>query len=166
MKAVSMLSERVSSAHRLLGGWRDVLDDIRALCRAFDMLPDVCDCGHGEPHLVSECPCCGRTADVFVPACADCDARLAGLRPTIDVLAVDVLRFFPFVKEWMAKRSSETHRRLRDISAGISRLTASFESLVMAHGQFRANCRASHLKTLKSAAASLLRDAEQLNRLV
>jgi len=166
MRPILNPSEHVSNAHRLLGGWRDVLDDIHALCQTFEALPDVCECGHGEPHLVSDCPCCATTAGAFVPSCADCDAKLNALRPTIDALTVDVFRFFPVVKEWMARRSPDANRRLADITAANSRLTSSFESLVMAQGQFRTKCRASHLKTLKSAAGTLLRDADQLNRLV
>ena len=84
--------------HRLLGGWRDVLDDIRTTCRTPADLPDVCPCGHGAAHLEGTCPCCGSTAGERVPSCEDCDEQLARLRPAMDALTVDTFRFFPFVK--------------------------------------------------------------------
>lgn len=151
---------------RLLGGWRDVLDDIRALCRALQDLPDVCQCGHRGGHQQGSCPCCGSTAVVRVPACDDCEAQLANLRPAMDVLTVDTLRFFPFVKELLARDDAAASERVREIERHIATLVHSFEQLVVAAGRFRSDCRVSHLKTLRDSALALRRDAEALNRVV
>jgi len=152
--------------HRLLGGWRDVLDDIRTTCRTLAELPDVCRCGHGAAHLQGTCPCCGSTTRERVPACDDCDKQLARLRPAMDVLTVDIFRFFPFVKELLSREDVVASKRVRDIEAHIAALVRTFDQLVVAAGQFRDECRASHLKTLKGSAAALLRDGENLNRIV
>src|SRR5438552_4258187 len=95
------LPEKYLSAdqHRLLGGWRDIRDDIRALCRALADLPDACQCRDGTSHLQGRCPCCHAVATERVPDCHDCDAQLARLRPTIDTLTVDSYRFFPMLRD-------------------------------------------------------------------
>jgi len=152
--------------HRLLGGWRDVLDDIRTTCRTLAELPDVCQCGNGAAHLEGTCPCCGSTADERVPSCRDCDEQLARLRPAMDGLTVDTFRFFPFVKELLSKQNAVASTRVLEIETHIAALVRSFDQLIVADGEFRDECRASHLKTLKDSAAALRRDAENLNRIV
>lgn len=152
--------------HRLFGGWRDVLDDVRLLCRALGELPDGCRCGQGAAHLQGTCPCCGTTATTRVPACADCEELLARLRTPIDLLMVDTLRFFPVVKELLARQSADAFERVRAIEREIGLLVRSFAQLVVAADRFRDDCRASHLTTLKETAAVLRRHAEALDRIV
>lgn len=152
--------------YRLLGGWRGVLDDIRTLCRDLQDLPDACQCGHEPGHLQGSCPCCGTITTARVPNCDDCERQLAALRPALDQLAADAYRFFPIIDEVMTHDDPSEGTRARDIERHIGALLHSFEELVMAEGQFRADCRASHLQTLKHSAVALRRDAESLNRLV
>ena len=155
-----------TSLRRLLGGWRDVLDDIRSLCRNLEQLPGLCECGHAPAHLQGNCRCCGTTTTVRVPNCEDCEKELASLRPAMDSLAVDTFRVFAIVKEVMSHENAADGQRAGDIERCIAALLRSFEQLVVADGQFRTDCRASHLHTLKDSAAALRRDAEALNRLV
>ena len=81
--------------HRLLGGWHDVLDDLRRLSRSLQAVPEDCGCGDGAGHLRGSCRCCHATVTDRMPDCGDCEDLLAQLRPLIDVLAVDTMRFFP-----------------------------------------------------------------------
>jgi hypothetical protein len=160
------LPEKGMNLRRLLGGWRDVYDDIRALCRTLDELPGVCRCGHGPAHLERGCPCCGHTATEYVPACDDCEKQLAQLRQPIDEIVVDRLRFFPVVRELLARHDADAAERLRDIDGSISAFVRSFEQLVFAEGAFRDDCRASHLTQLKESVAALRSAADALNKLV
>ena len=152
--------------YRFLGGWQDVLDDVRTLCQTLSQLPDACECGDGAAHLNGTCPCCGHVAVSRVPACDDCGELLARLRPSIDAMRVDTSRFFPFVKQFLSQQDAAAAQRACDIQAHIAALARSFDQLVLAAGAFRADCRASHLHTIKDGAAALRRDAESLNRLV
>lgn len=156
----------MNGRHRILGGWRDVLDDIRALCRALEELPGVCACGHGPAHFEDGCPCCGHTETTFVPACGECDEQLARLRTPIDQMTVDTYRFFPFIKEFVARHDAAAAERVREIQAHIAALCHSFDRLVVAEGQFRSECRSEHISVLKEAAAALRRNAEALNRVL
>ena len=152
---------------RLLGGWRDVMDDIKMLCRNLAALPDGCHCGNGEGHLKGTCPCCHTVALERVPSCGDCDAQLAGLRPAIDVLGVDTFRFFPFVKELLERDTTpELVARAGVVETHIADLIRTFGALVAAAGEFRSDCRASHLTTLKALATSLLGESDALNRAI
>lgn len=151
---------------RLLGGWRDVLDDLRLLCRTLQGLPEVCECGHGPAHLKDGCPCCGTSATTRVPKCDACGAQLAALRPSIDTLSVDALRFLPIVKELLDRDDAAAGAQVRAIERSIRTLVGSFDQLVVAAARFTDDCRMSHLNTLKSSAAALREDAENLNRLV
>ena len=150
---------------RLLGGWRDVTDDIKALCRNLAGLSDTCQCGSGEHHLSGTCPCCHNVATEWVPDCADCNTQLAKLRPAIDLLMIDTRRFFPVVKEVLAHHTPP--RVAADalvIERHISDVVRTFDALVVAADQFRTDCRSSHLKTLKELALALSREADALNR--
>jgi hypothetical protein len=160
------LPDENARQHRLLGGWRDVLDDIRALCRTLEELPGVCLCGHGPAHVVTGCPCCEHTSTQFVAACGDCDEQIARLRPALDLMTVDTIRFFPFVKEFLTRHDADAAERLRAIENHLRALQRSFDLLAAAEGEFREDCRASHLNVLKDSASALRRDAEALNRLV
>jgi hypothetical protein len=48
MKTVIPGSPYVTPVGSLLGGWRDMLDDIRQLCTGLDALPDRCACGDAQ----------------------------------------------------------------------------------------------------------------------
>jgi hypothetical protein len=168
MKSVVVTSHYLSSdQRRLLGGWRDVMDDIKMLCRNLAALPDGCQCGNGEGHLKGTCPCCHTVALDRVPSCGDCDAELAGLRPAIDLLGVDTFRFFPFVKELLERDTTpELRARAGAVETHIAELIRTFGALVVAADQFRSDCRASHLTTLKTLATSLLGETDGLNRAI
>ncbi len=155
-----------SPQHRLLGGWRDVCEDIRVLYRTLADLPEECACGDGAGHLNGTCPCCGSVASYRVPSCGTCDEQLARLRPGLDALGVDISRFFPFVEALLARHDPEAAEGVRTIAAGATALTASFNRLVVAAGEFRSDCRVSHVHALKEAGAALLADAVRLDRLV
>ena len=150
---------------RLLGGWRHLEDDIRLLCRALVALPDDCQCANGRDHLQGRCPCCHSVATNRVPACEDCDAQLASLRPAIDALAVDSQRFFPALRDVLTHASIpttvDTEHAIERHLAGVIH---SFNQLVVAADIFSTDCRSSHLKTVKDAARALLEEAEQLDR--
>ncbi len=163
------LPEKYLSAdqHRLLGGWRDILDDIRALCRALAELPDVCQCGNGTSHLQGQCPCCHSAAADSVPDCGDCEAQLARLRPAMDTLTVDSGRFFPGLNDVLARAAiPDAIRAAHEIEIHTAAVVRSFGQLVVAADQFKTDCRSSHLKTLKEAATVLLREAELLNHVL
>lgn len=166
MKSMAALPDPRTGYHRLLGGWSDVFDDIRALCRTLDELPGVCMCGHGPAHTTAGCPCCGHTATVFVPACNECDEQIARLRPALDAITVDTFRFFPIVRNVLARHDAEASKRLQTIAAQIKALQHSFQQLVFAEGQFQKDCRAGHVTVLRQAAKALRHDAEELDRLV
>ena len=150
---------------RLLGGWRDVVDDVTELCRSLSDLPDICECGNGEAHLRGQCPCCHRVTHDRVPDCEDCDAQLARLRPAIDLLTVDTLRFLTAVKELLA-RATPVHisNGASDVEMHIAQLIRTFGALVAASDQFRIDCRSSHLGVLKELATSLKRECHALSR--
>ena len=168
MKTVSPPGHYLAAGQqRLLGGWRDVMDDIRMLCRSLAGLPDSCQCGNGEGHLNGTCPCCHTVTRERVPSCGDCEAQLARLRPAIDLLGVDTFRFFPFVKTLLERDTTpELRARAGDVETHIAELIRTFGALVVAADQFRSDCRASHLTTLKALATSLLAESDALNRAI
>jgi hypothetical protein len=150
---------------RLLGGWLDVVDDLTELCHSLSELPDICECGNGQAHLQGRCPCCHRVTHDRIPDCEDCDAQLARLRPAIDLLAVDTMRFFPALKEMLARAApADVSSRATDLEGHIARLIRTFDALVVAADVFRADCRSSHLAVLKQLAASLKRECSGLSR--
>ena len=150
---------------RLLGGWGDILDDIRHLCRSLSALPDACTCGEGASHLRGTCTCCHPPRNAIVPGCPDCNRLLAQLRPAIDTLTVDTMRFFPIVKDLLHSHAPETAQADgASIERHINEISRTFDRLVLAADEFRAGCRTSHLHTLKERATDLLKQVDQLDR--
>jgi hypothetical protein len=159
-------SPNQSRQHRLLGGWRDVYEEINSLCRTVAEIPDECACDNGDAHLNGRCPCCGNVAEYRVPACGTCDEQLERLRPVIDVLTADRSRFLPVVWDVLRHRNRDAAARIGAIDAQAMTFSASFERLLMAVGAFRSDCRLSHMRALKDAAGLLLAEAAELDRLV
>lgn len=166
---------------RLIASWHDVLEDIRHLCRSLTALPDNCSCGDGQSHLRGSCVCCQAEHKDRVPVCEDCDSLLATLRPEMNTLTVDTWRLFPAVMDLLKPRqqgithagagalerhiASVTRRAAADAAeVHIAAVIQIFERLVVAGEEFRAGCRTSHLRTLKTAATSLLAEVERLDR--
>lgn len=148
---------------RLLGGWGDIVEDLRRLCRSLGAPPDACTCGQGSSHLSGTCACCHAPRNDVVPGCPDCDRLLTQLRPAIDMLTVDTMRFFPIVKDLLHAHAPETARAEgASIERHIDEISRTFKRLVVAADEFRAGCRTSHLHVLKEQANDLL---VQVNRL-
>ncbi|MDP2318981.1 MAG: hypothetical protein Q8O42_06560 [Acidobacteriota bacterium] len=149
---------------RLLGGWLDILEDIRALCKALNALPDRCACGDGAAHLSGSCICCNAPHGGRVPDCADCGTLLAELRPRFVALTVDTMRFFPVVTILLDAGDRGAARAAGDpVEHQIATLMRTFDRLVVEAGEFERGCRASHLGVLKETADALLRESRLLN---
>ena len=174
-------SHLTAEQRRLLGGWRDILDDIRHLCRSLKAMPDDCTCSDGRSHLAGSCVCCQTEHRERVPACDDCDSLLANLRPEMGALTVDTWRFFPTVMDLLTSHRQEPGQAAagaierhmasvkRQAAANaverhIAAVIRTFDHLAIAAEEFRAGCRASHLRTLKTAATDLLTEVEHLDR--
>ncbi|MBY0493342.1 MAG: hypothetical protein K2Y23_03935 [Cyanobacteria bacterium] len=147
---------------RLLGGWRDILDDIRDLCQNLDALPDQCTCGDDVSHRSGACVCCSAPHASRIPICGDCGTLLAHLRPRIVDLTVDTMRFFPVVRillqsPELAPARAEGERVEQHIAA----VMRTFNRLVAEAGEFQDGCRASHLRVLKNTASALLRESDR-----
>lgn len=149
----------------VLGGWRDVLDDIRRLCDGLNALPDACTCGQGADHLSGSCPCGDVVHTRPLPAREDCDRLLTELMPALDTLIVDTMRFFPVVNHLLQLHTRPSRQA---VGAAIERQTVAvyrtFARLTAAVDEFRAGCCASHLKALKARANELSVKADQLDR--
>ncbi len=149
---------------RLLGGWRDILDDIRALCTSLNALPDDCACGDGVSHLNGSCICCTAPHENRIPICADCGALLATLRPRIDTLTVDTMRFFPVVEILLhSAELAPAQAEGKHVEHHIAAIMRTFDRLALEAGEFRAGCRASHLRVLKDTANALLKESRHLD---
>ncbi len=145
----------------LLGGWTDVLEDVRRLNLALRAVPDECRCGHGQGHLAGTCACCAEGTR----ACADCNVLIDGLRAKVDELTDAALRFLPFVEVESAR--SDTHgeiaARIRNVRGQTHRLDAVFLQIETAAGEYRAGCAASHMAALKRLTAELLERTQETN---
>ena len=149
---------------RLLGGWRDILDDIGHLCTSLNSLPDDCACNNGVAHLSGSCVCCNDPHNNRIPSCDDCGTLLTQLRARVETLTVDTIRFFPVVRILLDRPQFATMRTDGEsIEHHIAAVTRSFDRLALAAGEFEDGCRASHLRVLKATASALLRESQQLD---
>lgn len=152
---------------RLLGGWRDILDDVRTLSRCLAAMPDQCRCGDASAHVGGSCACC-QAADVArTVACDDCTALLAVSGAQIDALVSDMLRFFPaFTHILVGTHPLAVQGAADEVQHEIAALVRTFQRINVAAEAFRSGCRTAHVPMLKQAARDLHAHAEQLERLL
>lgn len=152
------------TSHRLLGGWRDILDDIQKLDVSLDKLPEHCFCGPGGGHLRGTCACCleGTSAR----GCVDCEALLVQIADRVDGLRADELRFTGVLRDFTVRRPD--HERMRrgldDVTIQTSRLVRIVEGVQVAAADFRHGCRVDQLARLKARVRELRDEAKRLDR--
>ena len=157
------LLQSAPDQRRLLGGWRDILEDIRHLCTSLNALPDHCACGDGVSHLRGACICCSAPHAGRIPICAYCGALLAQLRPRIVTLTTDTMRFFPVVRILLQSPELAPARAEGDrIEHHIAAVMHTFDRLALEAGEFQDGCRASHLRVLKDTATALQTECDRL----
>ena len=152
---------------RLLGGWRDILDDVRDLSRSLLVIPEECRRGDPTAPSAGPCTCCSTVDGDKTPSCPDCTARLLDTRSRVDLLVVDTLRFFPaFAHILVATVAPGIQGDAQNVQDEIAALVRAFERADVAAEAFRSGCRASHLATVKQAARDLREHAERLERML
>jgi len=115
-------------------------------------------------HLAGLCPCCSAQRRAKMEDCPDCRTSLAKLRPLVDTLLVDTIRFFPLVRLLLqAPERAPLRTEGARVEVSIAGVARTFDRLVAAADQFQAGCRASHLRILKREAASLLAAVQRLD---
>ncbi len=150
----------------LLGGWRDVADEVRHLERALRSLPDTCTCNHGSAHLAGACPCCRARVHARDGGCTDCEAVLASLHEKIDALVDATLRYLPALDIIVSGRDGIEPARLGDLRWQILHIVRTFQKLATAAGEFRQGCSTSHLGVLKTLASELAAEARKVDRML
>lgn len=139
---------------RLLGGWRDVADDVQRLGAALQDIPDGCGCATGPAHLKGTCSCCQRGDGR--EECVDCEVLVHSLAWRVDRLVEDTSRYMPAVdrllsRVWRADGEACVH----DIRQRIDRVAQSMARLESAAHQFATGCNLDQLRELRSHATEL-----------
>jgi len=151
----------------LLGGWRDVAEDVRKLALGLDALPETCTCGQGSAHLAGACPCCRHGERRLDSGCTDCESLLASLRDEIDELCDASRRFLPFVEAMTEPDGNAAqHAGVHELRRQIQYVDATFQRLSTAADEFRRGCSSSHLITLRTLAAELAAATRHLDSLL
>jgi hypothetical protein len=152
------------TSHYLLGGWRDILDDIQKLYDAVNKLPDHCACGQGGDHLRGTCACCRE--GTAARGCADCEALLAQIAERIEALRADDLRFSGVLRDFAVRRPDHEAMRsgINDVTIRTSRLVRIVEGVQVAAADFRDGCRVDHLARLKERVRELRTEAKRLDK--
>lgn len=134
----------------LLGGWRDLLDDLGHLQRRIASVDGRCRCGHVAGSQPT-CPCCGPAARDLVTACETCRRELADAARKVDRIEEDTVRFLPAVLDLFA---TMPHRYAAAVVVEHSfiRLLATFRRLHAVAGEWKADCPAQGLLVVKDRA--------------
>lgn len=159
MAVISGTSALGSSAsrHFLLGGWRDVVEDVRRLSADLHRSPDICACGHTASGSGGTCLCC--QTGVSQTDCSDCGAQVSALGQRLDTLIDDSLRFLPVIAElleWHA--ATRESAQLHSIRVQIGTVERTFRRLATASAEFGRDCSGSHIKEMAPLVGDLLRE--------
>lgn len=138
----------------LLGGWGDVVEDVRRLQVGLRALGGTCACGQGGAHLAGTCSCCDHAERA---GCIDCGALIESLHAKVEELFDASLRFLPLVESMVAQSdsSSDVGTWVRDVRHDIAHVDTLFRHIETAAGQYRSGCASSHFEDLKTLVADL-----------
>ena len=130
--------------NRLLGGWRDIVEDTRRLGAMAQALPDSCDCQAGG----GRCACCAVLSRAFPDQCRTCTAHARALSPRIATVLDDTLRYLPAVVS-VVPQQTMLQRSLRDVARAVIQLLRAVDTMQSATGEFRHGCRTEHIVALQ-----------------
>lgn len=144
---------------RLLGGWRDILEEVARIEERLRSADEACHCGHASG--TSGCECCRRAAEWARVICTPCERELLEISERFDTLQVDTGRFLPFVADVARRRDTDmTDERvflaaLGDVLAAFRRRLSGME---VHHG-----CAAAHLRPIAELAAHVRLAADRFD---
>jgi hypothetical protein len=148
-----MHREAPSDAKRgqsLLGGWRDLMDDLLGLQRKIAAADGRCRCGHAAGANAG-CPCCERAARDLAAVCEACNGEIGAVAERVDRIEEDTLRFLPTVFELFA-RTPERYGDAVTVQHSLTQLLLMFRHLQEASGEWSQGCPATHLPEVKARA--------------
>ena len=135
---------------RLLGGWRDLIDEIRRLERRIASVDGTCRCGHAAGENAA-CPCCESAARDLAAVCDTCSTEIAAIAERLRRIEDDTLRFLPVVFELFA-RTPDRQAEVIAIEHSLTQLQVTFRHLQSATDEWGPGCRATHLPLVKARA--------------
>jgi hypothetical protein len=144
---------------RLLGGWRDILDDVARAEERLRSVDEECQCGHASATV--DCACCRAAAERARVVCPPCERELLEIAERFDVLQVDTVRFLPLVGLVARRRHTDlTDEKvflaaLGDVLGACRRRLSGLES--------HRGCVAAHLRPIEHLAAKVRLAAERLD---
>ena len=131
--------------NRLMGGWRDIIEDMRRLRAMAEALPDACDCKVGG----GRCASCAALRRAFPDQCRTCTSHARALSPRIAAILDDTLRYLPTVESVRSPQTVLLQRPLRDVARAMIQLLRGVDAMQSATGDFRRGCRTEHIVGLK-----------------
>ena len=147
---------------RLMGGWRDVVEDVQHFAAALKAIPDGCHCNDGPAHLSATCGCC-HTVEGQRTACIDCAVLLHTASWRLDALIEDSLRYMPAVGDVLAHVwPADGQERVRDVQRRIAKVASAMTAVEGALGTFAGACALDNLATLRAKTAELLSEVTEL----
>ena len=131
--------------NRLMGGWRDIIEDMRRLRAMAEALPGCCDCKAGG----GPCACCAALGHAFPDQCRTCTSHARALSPRIAIVLDDTLRYLPAVESVRSPETVLLQRSLRDVARAMIQLLRGVDAMQSATGDFKHGCRTEHIVGLK-----------------
>lgn len=158
-------SDPSGSGHHLLGGWRDVVEDVRRLSSELRRAPGTCTCGHTASQPGGTCPCC--QSGTPRTDCVDCVALVNALGGRLDTLIDDTLRFLPVLADILRGRAAtDESEHLKLVRRQIGVVDGAFRRLATASTEFRRGCSASEMTAVTAVADDLLRETWTLEEML
>lgn len=136
--------------HPLLGGWRDLMEDLLRLQRRIASADGQCRCGHAAG-TNGACPCCERAGRDLASVCDACTREIGAVADRVERIEEDTLRFLPAVFELFA-RSPERHEEATAVQNSLTQLLLMFRHLHSATDEWAQGCQTTHLPAVKARA--------------
>ena len=148
----------------LLGGWRDVVDDLRRLAGTLARVPATCSCGDGSVRLAGTGACC-RGREHVNDGCTDCEGLLGVIREEMADLVDRTLRFLPALEhEPVPDAQSDQPRLVAHLRRQILKAAETFQQIETAGSEYRLGCSTAQLDTMRTLASQLLVEADQVEQ--
>ena len=145
-----------------MGGWRDVMEETRALAVTLDAIPDTCPC---QDAAGAVCACCQEDQDH--PACDRCRALLDDVSRRVYALMDAAIRFMPVTALVVTGAVGEAAREpLAGVDAAVAAVDRILLRLRTHDEEYLEHCRAARLHHLKHNVAELQASIDALGLLL
>ncbi len=148
---------------RLLGGWRDIQDDLARLATDIRRLP-ASGCACTDHAAGTTCPCCAAARRSLATVCPSCEELVRALDARLTDLQDHMIRYLPAVRATSARADGPlVTAQMAALREQVAMLLRLFRQITGGVAPFADGCQGAHVITLRTLVPHLMETARALD---